>query len=304
MTGRPDSQLNSSNSSSSSADAENYFFPHIRLFDGMDLPFAIAQTQREGWDTTPKTMALFIKHTPNGSFIAEYRGTPTGMVTTTIHENTGWIGNLIVAPGFRRRGIGEQLMIQAMRYLVEEGLRTIRLEADPPGMGIYCRLGFQNEYESLRFKKSISQPVRYNSARKLLKEDLPAIIELDKTLFGDNREKMIRMLFEHANNAFWVTEQNEVLGYVFTQPNTSGLRIGPWVAKQKETAEILLQSALSDLIDTTIILGTPAGNNTAVELLDSYGFTSTPSCIRMFFGKPEHKDNPANIYAIANGAVG
>ncbi len=304
MTGSPDHNTNAPGYSSSQHANEDYFFPHIRLLDGMDLPFAIAQTQREGWDTTPKTMALFIKHTPCGSFIAEYRGTPAGMVTTTIHENTGWIGNLIVAPGFRRRGIGEQLMIQAMRYLVEEGLRTIRLEADPPGMGIYCRLGFQNEYESLRFRKKISQPIRHNSAPKLLKGNLPAVIEFDKAMFGDNREKMIRMLFEQSHNAFWLTDGNEVLGYVFTQPNANGLRIGPWVAGQKETAEILLQSTLSNLADTTVILGTPAANTTATELLESYGFTRTPSCIRMLFGKPDHKDTPTSIYAIANGAVG
>jgi ribosomal protein S18 acetylase RimI-like enzyme len=114
-----------------------------------DVDFALAQTSREGWDTTSGVFDTLLAHDPDGCFLAEQRGEPVGMVTTTVFEKSAWIGNVIVPPEHRRRGIGEELTRHALTDLC---IRTVRLEADPPGVGIYRRLGFKDEFESLRFR--------------------------------------------------------------------------------------------------------------------------------------------------------
>ena len=123
----------------------------IRTFGADDFGFASEQTAREGWDATAELFELCLAHDPGGSFVAEAGGQRVGMVTTTCYQRSGWIGNLIVPPEHRRQGIGERLMKHALEHLLRRGVRTIRLEADPPGIGIYRRLGFVDEFESPRF---------------------------------------------------------------------------------------------------------------------------------------------------------
>lgn len=125
----------------------------VRALAPGDFGFCLAQSEREGWDTTVATLAMHRAHDPDGCFIGEVEGQPAGMVTTTRYHLTGWIGNLLVPPKRRGLGIGTLLMKRAIAHLERDGAATIRLEADPMGINIYRRLGFVDEFESPRFRR-------------------------------------------------------------------------------------------------------------------------------------------------------
>ena len=82
----------------------------VRPFRPDDIGFTSAQTAQVGWDTTAELFSVCLAHDPDGCFIAEADGRSVGLVTTTRYQRQAWIGNLIVVPECRRRGLGQRLM--------------------------------------------------------------------------------------------------------------------------------------------------------------------------------------------------
>ncbi|MBN2563585.1 MAG: GNAT family N-acetyltransferase [Phycisphaerae bacterium] len=97
----------------------------IRAFDDRDIDFALAQTGREGWDNTRSTLRVCLSHEPEGCFIAEMGGRRAGMVTTTRYTRSAWIGNLIVAPPYRRQGIRSVAPCRALP-MAQSGTKSVR----------------------------------------------------------------------------------------------------------------------------------------------------------------------------------
>ena len=146
--------------------------PSIRLFTAGDIDYALAQASREKWTTSRAWLAGLFEHEPAGCFIAEIGRHPAGMVTSTCHRETAWIGYLIVEPQHRGRGIGRALMKHTLQYLDGRGFRTVRLDADPPGVNLYRSLGFTAEGESRRFRLQAGYEPHSSGAIRLEAEDL------------------------------------------------------------------------------------------------------------------------------------
>jgi ribosomal protein S18 acetylase RimI-like enzyme len=278
--------------------------PTIRLLRGSDIEFALVQTARERWDCTAATFALHLGHDRDGCFIAEVDGRPAGMVTTTRYRQTGWIGNLIVTPERRGLGIGSQLMAHALKHLERDGTATIRLEADPLGVNIYRRLGFEDEFESPRFRREPGVTTRPASVVWPGATDFDDLKAFDEPHFGDDRRRLLSLLLEGALAAFRMPEEGRPSGYLIVQPSANGARIGPWVASNTQAAGDLLENALAAFGDRTVILAVPGPNAACRELLASRGFIETPSSLRMVRGPKAGPGKPENIYALATGAVG
>jgi ribosomal protein S18 acetylase RimI-like enzyme len=279
----------------------------IRVFTTDDFDFALAQTTREGWDATADLFQLCLAHDPDGGFIAEADGRPIGLVTTIRYRATAWIGHLVVEPACRRRGIGEHLMAHALAHLAAQGIRTIRLEADPAGIRLYRRLGFVDEWESPRFHLTRSCAPRPGNVARMTQADLALVGPFDAERFGDDRGRLLALLFQQANAAYWVRDGGQVRGYALvarrggSQP---GVRIGPCVAVDREAAEMLLHAILRDWGRAPIVLGVPGVNGAALALLTGSGFEQRTSCLRMVHGDRVAVGRPEHVYAISDGALG
>jgi GNAT superfamily N-acetyltransferase len=259
---------------------------------------------------------VWLAHDAAGDFVAEIAGRPVGLVTTTCYARTAWIGNLIVVPEHRRQGIGRTLMKRALAHLASRGVGTIRLEADPPGIPLYRSLGFVDEFESFRYRRPPEPRVGGAAAERIAWADLPAIAHFDTERFGDDRGRMLTLLHRVVKQTYWVREGRRPRGYAFVLPSRFGARLGPWVADGVHTADTLLQAALGDWGDKTILLGVPAPNRDAVGLLAANGFERTPSCVRMVNRGPRATGSapitacapmagrPQDVYGIGHGATG
>ena len=276
----------------------------VRLFTTRDIDFAAEQTRREGWDSTPELFEILLAHDPGGCFIAEEEGERVGLVTTTVYERTAWIGNLIVPPECRKRGIGMRLMTHAMAEVSRRGIRTVRLEADPPGIRLYRSLGFSDEFESLRFRREAADRMNHAPANPLLDANLPEVAAFDTQYFGDDRGRLLGLLLEHAVAAYWLQIDDRVRGYAIALTSACGLRIGPWVAEGVEAARAVLEPILAKASGKAITLGRPNRNPEAARLLTSLEFHPTPSSRRMVYGKARAYGKPDCLYAIGSGAFG
>jgi hypothetical protein len=226
------------------------------------------------------------------------------MVTTTRYRATGWIGNLIVVPERRGRGIGSLLMEHAMAHLRSLRAATLRLEADPLGIPIYRRLGFVDEFDSPRFHRDVPARITAPSVAPLGDADLPAVAAFDAPRFGDDRSRLLPLLLGRARSAFRVPRRGAIAGYLMALPGRHGTRIGPWVADAPEAGRDLLQAALASAATAAVTLAVPGPNVIARQILLDAGFRETPSSLRMVHGEARGAGRPETVYALANGAVG
>jgi GNAT superfamily N-acetyltransferase len=103
-----------------------------------DLDFAAACTEAEGWASETKTeIEAFFALTPSGGYVVEDDGRRVGMCMATAYDGWGFIGELIVLPEARRRGV-----------------RVILQDAVPRAMPLYQRAGFKPLCRPLRLRGS------------------------------------------------------------------------------------------------------------------------------------------------------
>lgn len=276
----------------------------IRRLQKTDIPFALEQTAREGWDTTAPFIEMLLAHDPESAFLATIHEQPAGMITATRYVESAWIGNLIVPPEFRKGSIGSQLMNHVIQGLEKQGAVTLRLEADPLGINIYRRFGFIDEFDSPRFRITDYNFTSPSSVETLAEHDLADIVELDRRSFGDERSRILNLLFRDRAAAFKLNRAGRIAGYLFVQHSAAGFRLGPWIAEDAEIAHDLLRAALSFTRPTPVIVAIPGANPDGIKVLETCGFQQTPSSLRMRRGPEAAAGLPQNVYGLAGGAIG
>jgi ribosomal-protein-alanine N-acetyltransferase len=71
---------------------------------------------------------------------------PIGVITVQTSGELADLHRLVVAPGYRRRGVGTQLTTAAVRAVRHLGARAMILEVDytnDPAIALYARVGFE-----------------------------------------------------------------------------------------------------------------------------------------------------------------
>lgn len=108
----------------------------------------------------------------DGTFIWEMSGEIVGWSWLKVHENEffregayGEINEIYVVPKWRRKGIGETMMIHAFNWFKEKGINTIRVEAlasNKPAILFYKKFGFKPNYISLQkdMVKELVEPIK------------------------------------------------------------------------------------------------------------------------------------------------
>ena len=189
-------------------------------------------------------------------FFAEHFGRPyfkpmvaviedqvVGTVNGVVNGKAGWLGNVVVRPEYRKQGIGSSLTAAMIDYLRSRGCRTLLLIASEMGEPIYKKLGFKVSTTYKIFEKGMVNDVPIPSSgiiRKIVPEDLPGILELDREICGEDRG----LLFRSYPLQGWI--------YVHLPSNTmsgfyiSNLGEGPVLARDSEAGMALLRRKLLD----------------------------------------------------------
>jgi len=88
------------------------------------------------------------EHTPDLLLVAEAEAGLVGTLMAGFDGHRGYINRLAVPPGERRSGIGQALMLEAERRLLERGCHKINLQirgTEPELVAFYESLGFKVE---------------------------------------------------------------------------------------------------------------------------------------------------------------
>ncbi len=118
-----------------------------------DLYNAVFEAEDPG-KVTPEEVTRLTQHPglkPTGAFLAFDGDLAVGlgvgsvdMPTPGMAEHQGAIELLIVRPGYRRQGIGRALVHAVLSWLAEQGVVTVGVSAEDPGvLGVLKKYGFQ-----------------------------------------------------------------------------------------------------------------------------------------------------------------
>lgn len=255
----------------------------LRTMTFEDIPVAIRLKDAAGWNQTAADWARFISANPEGCFVMECHGNVIGTSATIAYDGRfSWIGMLIVDEQYRGQGIGTALLKHAIHFLDSQKIPTIKLDATPQGKPLYEKLGFMSEYDIERWMLS-------RTAKEKVVENVPVSIEdvlqIDRKIFGANRSGLLCSLAQEAPHLTLVDQQEEeITGYSFGRLGSLADHMGPWVARNEDAAERLLNSFLLRSSRELIFVHCLRLNPWAVPLVKARGFEFSRPLTRMFRG--------------------
>ncbi|MET9620250.1 GNAT family N-acetyltransferase [Streptomyces sp. NPDC006464] len=214
----------------------------IRLLDTGDLLACSDLSEDRGWPREEHKWGLLLSAgTGYGIDDPTGKGLIAACVVTSYGPDLAAIGMVLVAERCARQGVGRRLM----RHVLElSGDTPLTLHATPNGQPLYEELGFAQtgRAEMIRGRFTPTEPVPDVPTRPATAEDLPAILRLDREVFGLDRTHMITRLPAFADQLRVAEENGEITGFAAAWPNMDTHVIGPLIARETATAQALVAS--------------------------------------------------------------
>ncbi len=251
-----------------------------------DIPAAVRLLGQIGWLHQARDVARLLYWSPDGCFvITEPGGEIIGTVTTTPYEaRLAWIGMMVIKPECQRQGLGSQLMRAALDYLIARGTERIILDASEAGRALYNKLGFREIGKVERWEGKASTYLG-SRARVMRSDDFPALLQLDKVLFGLNRNHILTRMINEFPDLAWVDDESgQMEGYILGRRMANGVHLGPWMSWSTASAERLLRVALEQLQGQTVTINIPDSNGRSLMLARNHNLKRVRHCTRMIYG--------------------
>ncbi len=270
-----------------------------------DIGAGMRLKEAAGWNQTEADWRRLLDLEPEGCYVACEGDRVCGTVTTLRYGRYfGWIGMLLTDPDSRRRGIGTRLLHQAVSYLEDKGVETLRLDGTPMGYSLYLKHGFQDEFEIQRWE-GISQVRPGGCLSQLREEDLARVCKWDSTIFGTDRSRLITSIWRE-NTAFSAVAylNGEIGGYALWRPGTRAWYLGPCTATTDGLTVALLLEMLRRVPGQPVYVDICTENRWALKLLKKLDFRYQRPLVRMYRGRHSFPGEPQFVFSIAGPELG
>jgi GNAT superfamily N-acetyltransferase len=280
---------------------------NIRSMQPADLDFAAACTAAEGWSSeTRRQFEVSFAYDPQGCLIAEAEGEPIGIGVATSYGAAGFVGELIVLPAWRGRGVGRRLLDRAVGYLQARGAQSIYLDGVPAAVSLYERAGFRKVCRSLRFIGTV--PGReHPGVCPMRPEHLPEVGRLDRQAFGAGRGFFLaRRLAFYPERCYVLEQAGEMAGFIMGRQGGEYVPVGPWLVRPGVAhPERLLESLAAGIGGRELAFGVLETNRPAVQMARALGLDEVQaSPWRMALGPATDLGASPELYAIGSAAKG
>ncbi len=276
----------------------------IRQATPNDLEILIDITRRAYGSATmtKENLERNLNIQPDGFFLGYLENQPVGIVCAFDYGSFASIGTLGVIPEAQNHGMGRKLMEQVELWAKQKNILSLILDATPEGARLYETMGYTDvDHNYKMVLKAFSTTPQPLNIRPFMTEDLPAILELDKTIFAANRQKVLEVFLNQYSNRTIISyeQQNLINGFLVAQPST----IGPWITLSEDNAKNLLHAALRLEYNGLPRVLIPDENKVGLELLQNYGFEVSKTLRHMVKGDIP-KQHREHIYGQTSFSLG
>ena len=230
--------------------------------------------------------------------VRDGEGMLIGMGLGAAFGQGGFVGNMVVHPEHRRRGIGAAVFENLLGWFKERGVTAIQLEATPDGQPLYERYGFRPTWESMS-GVCVRVPAADLAADvgRILPEEWPQVAALAERAYGEQRGPFLRVLAAAPDTTeiAVLRERGRVTAFAVRRPG----RLGPFCAEDESGAETLARVLLNRAGEGTRV---PVGHPCHAVFWERLGIEVEPYDVRMARGEPA--GDPRLLYAMLNGGVG
>ena len=314
----------------STESADRAALPAIRPLTGADLAGCLALSRSANWNQNEADWRLMLEAghgwgidvVPDGpdgkaavgdatpvlaaSAVVIPYGSQPGSATSAAAAGCAWISMVLVLPQFRRRGLATRVLREALAFLRDRHLVPV-LDATPAGYPVYIQEGFAPAWGFRRYRREAvsldTDAAEAPRTRRIDDRDWPAILAFDAPVFGADRGRMLKALSRRMPVAARVAEEDgRVTGFILGRDGLEACQLGPLVARDAHTAQLLMDDVLDalagpvqvDLADRHLVL---------LEGLVARGFLLQRPFTRMALGAAVPGD-PAQVVLVAGPELG
>jgi GNAT superfamily N-acetyltransferase len=277
----------------------------IRTMRSDEIEIAIEFAALEGWNPGLHDAACFHAADPGGFLIAECNGQAVGCIAAVSYAGRfGFIGLYIVAPAWRRQGIGPRLWAAGMARLAGQ---VVGLDGVPAQQANYRRSGFELAWQNVRFAGVARRAARPEPAQiaPLGTVDFSLLCADDRRVFPAPREQFLRcwIAMPDAAGLAWL-EQGRLAGWGLIRKCREGHKIGPLVADDPGVASALFAALCERVpVGSTVYLDVPMPNADALALARAQGLHGVFETARMYAG-PAPACELQRVYGITTFELG
>lgn len=247
-----------------------------------EVTTAVAWAAREGWNPGLADAACFSVTDPEGFFCAEADGKIVGTVSVVNYDDRfSFYGFFVVDPAYRAHGIGMQLYRFAMQHA---GSRVVGCD------GVVAMVA--------NYEKSGGLFLHYNNARYegIGGGTMPAglvpvgdvnvkdLVAYDAAHFPARREKFLCCWISRKGHYGLAQLDNDgkIAGYGVRRICHTGHKIGPLFARDRVTAERILDGLIAGIPGEQFYLDIPVPNAAAVALVHDRKMTPVFFTARLY----------------------
>ncbi|PTM42115.1 GNAT family N-acetyltransferase [Bosea sp. 124] len=219
-------------------------------------------------------------------------------------ESFATVGMVITSPRLQAQGAGRQLMDAIFE---QSGDRDLRLSATQAGYRLYRSLGFEPVGRIFQHQgRTVALPSpapAIPGLRPVISGDLDALIRLDASAYGANRDRVIAALL--ASSVGTVVERNgEIVGFALCRPFGRGHVVGPIVAEDDDMAVALVAPHVEVHQGSFLRVDTAQEQGRFGGFLESCGMTIFDSVTPMIRGHHHDALGTARTFGLATQALG
>lgn len=249
----------------------------------------------EGWTVPDQEVALLKGPLAEGTVALRMDGRMVAFVSAVCHGRSGWVGNLLMHPDMRGRGLGRRLFDHTLELLERKGAKEIWLTASKMGRPLYERSGFVCVNRTVRWKCSGGL-----GGGQKGQQDAELLIAADSHAWGEERRSLLEPL--------------AASGLVFAEGSSAALLqggegeqvIGPWLSgslcpmENRSLLTAILEAAapdrplVVDLLDTSPVR----------TMLVAAGFERQGSSDLMVRGESASTFQPGLVALASLGSIG
>lgn len=252
-----------------------------------DLPLVLDLINAEGWDYDLVDVERILEIDPEDSVTAVSGREIVGGITVACHEGRGVLGHVVVKHGWRKKGIGKDMMVRVIENLEARRIAIIELYSVPTAVEFYKQFGFRKIGDLMIFVGSIRTPIATTPSKAeigdLTAQDLESVKDLDRKVTGFERGNIIeKLMLPNLRHSVGLFEGGRVVGYALGRKggdsSEDSSEIGPWIMERpdRNDAAALFTAAMNRLGNRNIYIEVPNENKTAQQIITESGLN--PQC--------------------------